>query len=355
MANFYLNLLTQAQKLFRHNRQGSYKTKERYQEAYKRFLCYVGEAYRLEKIANISGKHLSSYAKYMQVKNYSPSTIKTDLAAIRFWHDQIPNKRYILPSNHDFNLKQRKFGGIDRRWSNGEFNRMIAECWKVNRDDWEACIVVARYTGLRLHEVMRIDTAIARAALKDGYITIKGKGGKVREVPINDSVRIEFEKFLKITHAGHKLFVPKDKPTHIAKIELQNFINKRRKLVQDQGSTRPLTFHGLRHTVSPEWYLNQISEGKTGDQASRQVSQWLGHMRKDVTRIYLSGIRDGDKPDRNWEGSEYIEGNGYLNGTGAGEGADNSETDDDREDNAFAEDGDFWENNSIEKGGGDDE
>ena len=64
--NHYINLLPQAEKLYRHNRQGSYKTKERYFEAYKRFLRYVGDTYRLEKLANISGKHLSSYVEYMQ-------------------------------------------------------------------------------------------------------------------------------------------------------------------------------------------------------------------------------------------------------------------------------------------------
>lgn len=302
--NHYINLLSQAEKLYRHNRQGSYKTKERYFEAYKRFLRYVAETYRLEKLQNISGKHLSSYVEYMQYKNYSASTIKTDLAAIRFWHDQIANAKYMLPPNDEFNLERRKFGGVDRTWSNAEFNRMIAECWKVKRDDFEACIVIARYAALRLHEVMRIDTAIARAALKNGFITIKGKGGKVREVPINETIRIEFEKFLKFTPAGYKLFVPQNKQTHIAKTELQNFINKHRKFVQDPGSTRPMTFHGLRHTCAAEWYQKLIGEGKTEYQARKQVSEWLGHERDDVTRIYLAGIINDDKPDSYWEGGD---------------------------------------------------
>lgn len=44
-----------------------------------------------------------------------------------------------------------------------------------------------------------MDTAIARAALQDGFLTIKGKGGKVREVPINETIRIELAALLKIT------------------------------------------------------------------------------------------------------------------------------------------------------------
>ena len=291
MSNYYVNLLTQAEKLRRHNRQGSYKTKERYFEAYKRFLRFVGEEFHLQKLCNISGKHLAAYVDYMQNKGYAASTVKTDLAAIRFWQDQIPQAKYVLPDNREFVLARRKFGGIDRRWSNAEFNKMIGECWKAKRDDYEACIVLARYAGLRLHEVMRMDTAIARNALKSGFITIKGKGGKMRRVPINKSIRIELDKFLEFTPAGQKLFVPKDKPTHIAKTELQNFIAAHRKNVCNEGSPKALTFHGLRHTCAAEWYEKFIAEGKTDSEAKKAVSRLLGHEREDVTRIYLAGVK----------------------------------------------------------------
>lgn len=296
--NHYMNLLAQADKLYRHNRQGSYKTKERYYEAYKRFLQYLADDYRLEKIANISAKHLSSYIEYMQDRNLSASTIKTDLAAIRFWHDLIPDAKYTLPLNDEFDLENRKFGGVDRTWSDGEYNKMILECWKANRDDFEACIVIARYAGLRLHEVMRIDTATARAAIRNGSlslptptIAIKGKGGKIRETPINEPIRIEFEKFLKITPAGRKLFVPERMKTHIAMKELENFISTRRKFVQEDWAKMPITFHGLRHTCAMDWYNKLISEGKSEYEARLQVSRWLGHERHDVTKIYLAGIK----------------------------------------------------------------
>ncbi|MDR1131220.1 MAG: tyrosine-type recombinase/integrase [Oscillospiraceae bacterium] len=294
MSRHYINLQAQAEKLRRHNRQGSYKTRERYFEAYKRFLRFVGEVYHLEKLTNISGKHLSAYIEQMRLKGYSASTVKTDLAAIRFWHDRISDAKYTLPSNGEFDLARRKFGGVDRAWSNAEFNRMLGECWKAEREDFEACIVIARYAGLRLHEVMRIDTAIARAALRNGVLTIKGKGGKLREVPIQETIRIELEKFLKITPAGHKLFVQQGKQTHIAKTELQNFIHSRRKFVQAPGSARPLTFHGLRHTYAQEQYQRFIEAGHSAEQARRELSQLLGHEREDVTRIYLAGQKGGD-------------------------------------------------------------
>jgi hypothetical protein len=55
------NLLAQLDKLQRHNRQGSFKTKERYYEAMKRFCRFVSEHFNLQKLANISKKHIFTY------------------------------------------------------------------------------------------------------------------------------------------------------------------------------------------------------------------------------------------------------------------------------------------------------
>ena len=167
---------------------------------------------------------------------------------------------------------------------------MICACQQANREDYEACILIARYAGLRLHEVMRIDTATARAALKDGYLTIKGKGGKIRDVPIHEIVRIEFAKLLEHVQPGHKLFVPDGKQTHVVITELQNFIGAHRRTVREDAGKPPLTFHGLRHTCAAEWYKTLIAEGKTEYGAHLQVSRWLGHERDDVTRIYLASV-----------------------------------------------------------------
>ncbi|BDF71443.1 integrase [Oscillospiraceae bacterium] len=286
--NLYQNLLAQAEKLRRHNRQGSYKTKERYFQAYQRFLRYLADAYRLEKIANVSGKHLSTYVARMQERGLSASTIKTDLAAIRFWHDQIPGARYTLPSNSEYSLEYRRFGGVDRTWTPAEFHKMLDECRNTHREDYGTCLMIARYAGLRLHEVMRIDTAIARAALKDGFLTIKGKGGKVREVPLDEEVRMVLANYLVGAKPGCKLFVPDGKQTHVAITELQNFIRTHREQVQGNTAKSPLTFHGLRHTCAAEWYRALIADGKSAYDARLQLSKWLGHERDDVTRIYLA-------------------------------------------------------------------
>lgn len=295
MANHYRNLLAQVDKLHRHNRQGSYKTRARYYEAMLRFIHFLADVFRLERLANIAPKHIYAYVVYLQEHGRSASTIKTDLSAIRFFHDQIPNTRYELPENHDLCLNSRTFGDVDRTWSKKEFERMHALTIQQGREDFASVLLLGRYAGLRVHECFRIDTATAVKAVKEKALTIKGKGGLVRIVPLEDILTIRLQRHLKETPRGHKLFVADAQQTHEAIKALQAFIWFYRSCVQDEGSERPLTFHGLRHTYAAEKYQVFIQNGKTPYEARKAVSKLLGHGRDDVTRIYLASLRGGEK------------------------------------------------------------
>ncbi len=292
----YRALVDQLDKLARHNRQGSFRTKDRYYEAMKRFCKFLADHYCLQKLANISGKHLVSYVEHMQMAGKSASTIKTELAGIRFWHDKMDAK-YRLPSNSQLGieLERRRFGGVDRTWTPPEFNRLLMIALFEGRDDYILAFYLARYGGLRVHECFRIDTAIAEDALREGAITIKGKGGKVRTVPINKQISIALRETLRRTKRGHKLLVPDDMPTDDAIYGIQKFLLDHRKELCDEGDERPLTFHGLRHTYAAEKYQALIAAGKNELDAHLAVSKLLGHERPDVTDIYLASVRKGGR------------------------------------------------------------
>ncbi len=294
MTNHYLNLMFQVDRLHRHNRQGSYKTRARYYEAMQRFCRFLAENFCLERLANIASKHIYAYVVYLQEQRRAASTIKTDISAIRFFHDLIPNPRYELPENGELFLQRRTFGGVDRTWSENEFERMQACALESGREDYITVLYLGRYAGLRIHECFRIDTATAAKAIKEKALTIKGKGGLVRTVPLNEILVIRLQRHLKETPRGHKLFVPDNKQTHEAIKELQAFIWLNRRYVQDDGSARPMTFHGLRHTYAAEKYQSYINAGKSPYEARKAVSQLLGHGRDDVTKIYLASLKGGE-------------------------------------------------------------
>ncbi len=94
------------------------------------------------------------------------------------------------------------------------------------------------YAGLRIHECFRLDTAAAENALRAGVLTVKGKGGKIRSVPINESIRIVLKKMLAATPRSHKLFVSDDVPNHIAINRFRQSICVVRGEIQDPDSTR---------------------------------------------------------------------------------------------------------------------
>jgi len=290
----FQNLVSQLDKTARHNRQGSYKTRTRYFEACKRFCAFLADEFHLQKLANIAPKHIEAYAKFMQDKSLAASTVKTDLTAIRFFHDQIANAKHTLPGNDTLNLDRRKFGGVDRTWSKMELTRMMALCRNLGREDYLCIVCLGYYSALRIEETFRLGTAQAEAALKTGILTIKGKNGLMRSVPIQATIEIELKKMLEHTKRGQKLFVGKDEKTHLNIKQLQNFINYHRKEIQDPDSTRPLSFHGLRHTCAENWYKSLRNKGYSDSAARQQVSEWLGHHRLDITEIYLAGLKGDD-------------------------------------------------------------
>ena len=295
MSKHFENLLSQLERLRRHNRQGSFRTRARYYEAMKRFCRFAAEQYRLERLANLAPKHIYAYVDFLKASGKSPSTIKTDLAAIRFFHDLIPNPRYELPGNQELFLTRRTFGEVDRTWSNMEFNKMLGKALAEDRYDFILAFYLGRYAGLRIHECFRIDTATAERALRENAITIKGKGGKVRTVPINEQIAVAMRKQLDRTFRGQKLLVPDDMHTDRAINLLQLFIMKHRDEVRDAGSDRPLTFHGLRHTYAAEKYRELTGSGKSALDAHFAVSRLLGHERADVTNIYLASLPKGER------------------------------------------------------------
>ena len=148
-------------------------------------------------------------------------------------------------------LEHRRFGQLDRTWSGPEFNRLLGKAMAENRHDFILVLYLGRYAGLRIHERFRIDTAVAEQALRENILTVKGKGGKARTVPIEDElISMMLKKVLTQTERVHKLLVLDGMPTDRAINALELFIYRHRNEISDEGSDRRLTFHELRRTFA---------------------------------------------------------------------------------------------------------
>ncbi len=292
--NKYRNLENQLMGIFRHNRQGSIATKGRYLSSSKRFCKFVAENFGLENFKNIQNKHIQAYIADMRGRELKPAHIKTEISAIRFFHDKCDKTRYQIGTNEELGYtEKRTFGGVERAWSDSEYQKFKEVCSKQKKDVISAVATLARNEGLRIHETFKISRHSVENGLRSNFLHVIGKGGKERDVPLSSESRDLLKNWIEYTPRGEKLFVPSGVKTHLEIKKVQNFINYHREKYQDTDRRGDkirdcnITFHGLRHAYAREQYEERIAKGLSDYQARLEVSELLGHERDEVTRIYL--------------------------------------------------------------------
>lgn len=285
--NIYDNLCVQIEKIFRHCNQGSYKTRERYEDGVKNFAKFMADVFKKQNLNNIKPKHLYAYTEFMQDVGYSTS-YTTNLSAFRFFYDQVGNDSSKLPNNNKLGVisrsKEERIGD-NKAWSPMEIETFVRYARDVGQERYGDMVRLSSQLGLRLHEVCRLDKGHLGQALDEGKISIKGKGGIVRDVQVIDKTLIE--RLYESTKRGHKVFIMDGVQTHKVIKNIQMFIyNNQDKFVLDKD--KQLTFHGLRHFYCQNRYKELIKSGLTDLQARKIVSRELGHYRISITEIYLN-------------------------------------------------------------------
>ena len=286
--NIYENLCIQIEKVFRHCNQGSYKTRERYEDGVKNFAKYLADAFKKQNLNNIKPKHLYAYVEFMQDMGYSTSYVTTNLSAIRFFYDQVGGDSNKLPNNNSLGVisrsKEERIGD-NKAWVPLEIENFIKYASYVGQVRYGDMVRLSSQLGLRLHEVCRLDKNHLRQALQEGKISIKGKGGLVRDVAVRDKTLIQ--KLYDNTKRGDKVFIKEGEQTHKVIKNIQMFIyNNQDKFALDKD--KQLTFHGLRHFYCQNRYKELLRGGLTDLQARKIVSRELGHYRISITEIYLN-------------------------------------------------------------------
>ena len=66
---------------------------------------------------------------------------------------------------------------------------MLDKANQLGRADVEMVMRLARNSGLRIHECLKMDKKMAEKFVDTGIITIKGKGGRVRDVQLREEAR----------------------------------------------------------------------------------------------------------------------------------------------------------------------
>lgn len=145
---------------------------------------------------------------------------------------------------------------------------------KNKRD--KAIIALLFSTGLRVSELINIELE----DLQNDSLFIQTKGGKYREIFINDGCRNIINEYLKVRKDGcSKLFVSNQR-TPMLRANINNLLTKVRKQCGIKESVTP---HSLRHT-----FVTDIAR-EYGVETARDA---VGHSSIAVTNRYIHGNRE---------------------------------------------------------------
>ena len=300
------NLENQLDTQFQHFNEGSFKTRERYKAAMERFVVFLASEFRLQKITNISSKHLIQYVNHMKQDGKSPSTIKTDVSAIRYFQHHCGSKN-ILVDNSILGLDKRQTNKTDNSWTTKEVEMAKQLSKQMGRIDVYFAITLSENFGLRLEECCRLTVDKVLAAIDTGELEVKGKGGQTRFINVETLIQfIALAEILKYADTLKKLKCDKilvdniKDATKKRKDSIQNWLGNHRDKFQEafrnqkSGSAlsnlkpvkKTINFHGLRSYYSNNLY-NQKKNILHGKDLLYYISEQLGHHRAEITRIYL--------------------------------------------------------------------
>jgi integrase len=306
------NLGYQLEKVAKTINQKSYGTRYRYLAAMQRFIKFLAEEFRLQKIANIKDKHLEAYVKYQKNKGNADKYIKNELSAIRFFHNINPNSKKTLQEAKKFNAavglgSTTNIKDVDRSWSEKEFDEFLQKANNLNRPEIKNIFLAMRHLGLRVNEAVRIQHFHIVRALTTGKLHIHHitKGKVPRDIILTPNAKKHFKNIIKDVKPGEHVYTPKNyvNDHKIQKFtkKIQNFIYDHRKNIQlaerqlsahnvESNMKSALTPHGLRHTFAKEKYTLYRKKGYSVNQAKIAVSKELGHFRKEITEVYLASL-----------------------------------------------------------------
>lgn len=304
------NLGRQLAKVARNMNQNKYGTRYRYLDAGERFVKHIGETYGLQKLSNIQDKHLASYAKMLQDAGRSDKYIKTEMSALRFLHNEIPQTKYELADGKAFNkglgLQSTPDGRADRAWTQSEYNAFLSKANELGRHDIAAVLQAVRYTGMRIDEVSTVRVEQLQNAVKLARLHLDNtKGGVPRDIPLNSAALAYLQEKCVGRQSGDYVFTPNEyvegHRVHAFEKSVMDFIYRHRDQIQDAdrnargwnlapGERGALTIHGLRHAYARETYSElRNAEGLSQRAARIETAERLGHHRDNVTQIYLAG------------------------------------------------------------------
>ena len=264
------------------------------------FLGYLGVAGCA--LGAIAPRHITSYLREQSEAGLGPASRARRLSAIRQFLKFLVAEA-VLDENPAFAIAgPKRERALPKTLSVAEIDKLIATAEHMvdatsGKDHARAvrfhCLLELLYaTGMRVSELVSLPTSVLRG---DGrLLTIKGKGGRERQVPLSGPARASLNRYLGLTADGaaephiHRataskwLFPSSSAEGHLTR---QRFAQDLKELAKAAGiAPERVSPHVLRHAFAS----HLLDRGAD----LRAVQQLLGHADISTTEIYTHVLEE---------------------------------------------------------------
>lgn len=306
---------------------GRDKKVNQYVQGVKSFVTYLANETKITKLKNYKNSDVINFEEKLIDNNYSVNTIKPYASGIQAFHGGFlqsggtKNKIQDAATIHQkVDLPKRQNGVLDRAWSDREYTEMLNKAKEDGRNDVYFGLKLGDEFGIRIQTVGRLTLKQINKALKEGYLRVKEKGGKWRNIPVENEKMKQTLLDLQIVAKTENLkvkdhifrdsdFLSENKKTrddnsHDKTVKsIQNYIGNNRNDIQDidrkniseYASNKEkrivektnLSFHGLRYRYAQRQMDKFLKLGYSYGQALGMTAHLMGHERGQISKIYL--------------------------------------------------------------------
>ncbi|HIE77417.1 MAG TPA: tyrosine recombinase XerC [Candidatus Thioglobus sp.] len=246
------------------------------QQAYSRDLTkllHFVKSHNLYSWEHLTVEHLNLFVMGLRSKQMSSRTIRRNLSSIRGFLAYLVDQN-LLQQNCSLGVHTPKIDSkLPKTLDYEKLLKMVipmSSNWKELRD--VAIVEVIYSCGLRVSELVNLN--VGDIDMGQGYITVTGKGSKMRHTPIGESAIKSISTYLEKTSTNKALFV-NNSNKRISVRSVQNLVKKR---AIDAGITINVYPHMLRHAAATHFLQSSHD--------LRSVQEFLGHKSIKSTQVY---------------------------------------------------------------------